>query len=405
MGEITDDQSAEGGSVDANDERATALIEALQSVSGNSLSIAQNFNDFFTHVGREASRKREQHYIEPFCLLAKDLYVFDSAIRKILGDFGIPDNAVFDCNIGLENRRVVSFQSVSEVETLPDADKSHPESIVASWTYFYPIKWRHMNISVPYKIQVSYYTNPRKDIVGSMSFAMAPEQIILIEIQGPHRVIQSLNEELDSIAKTTFLPPWWRYPKCALQYMEPYLGFAIYGATISTVFIGFQNYEKWTGKSLLSQKTEEQLRKEILTDRDEYKKKLQELNDKQKKTLDSILHEKDVGKKIDSYVSYQLDPIKEKQFPPIEELFKDTSILPVIGLMFLAFIVAGIFHMVILQIYKRLTPPSVIAIGRLGRRRLFQFKFYDWVAITLIGVSVVPVFAAVAATIYEYFLP
>jgi hypothetical protein len=49
--------------------------------------------------------------------------------------------------------------------------------------------------------------------------------------------------------------------------MEPYLGFAICGATVSTIFIGFAKYEKRTGKSLLSDKTDEQLKKEILADR------------------------------------------------------------------------------------------------------------------------------------------
>lgn len=369
------------------------------------MSIAQNFNDFFTYVGREASRRREQFYIDPFKFVSRDLATFDSAVRRLLTDFSVANSIIFDCDIGLENRRVVSFHSIEETESLPDADKSHPESIAANWTYFYEIEWKQFRIPVPYKIQLTYSTNPRHDIIGAMTFASAPEQVIALQIQGPHRLVQSMNDELDALIKTTFLPAWWRYPKRALQYMEPYLGFAIYGAAISTVFVGFANYEKWTGKPFIGGKTEEQQRKEILADREEYFTKIKEINEKRAKALQTIRSEGGIERKFDVYAEYQLEAVKPETFTPIDELFKGTNILPILGYMFLAFMIAGLFHMLLLQVYKRLTPPSVIAIGRLGRRRMMLYRTYDWIAITLIGVGAIPVLVAIGKGIYQFFQP
>jgi hypothetical protein len=324
-------------------------------------------------------------------------------VRKVLVDFNAGSEVIFDCSVALENGRVVSFQSPAEVETLPEADESHPELVAAIWTYFHSIEWKRFAIRVPYKIEVTYATNPRREIVGAMTFAVAPQQIITLHLQGPQRLIQSMNDELDAVARSTFLPNWWRLPKRALQYLEPYLGFAIYGATISTVFVGFSNYERWTGKPLIAEKTDQQLRTEIIKDRADYLKAVKEYNEYQERVLRAVQAAKDPAKKLDIYLAYELRPLQPRQFTPIDELFKRSNVLPVLGYMFLAFVVAGLIHMALLQVYKRLTPPSVIAVGRLGRRRLNQYRIYDWTAVTLIGVVLLPLIASVGHTIYRFF--
>lgn len=369
------------------------------------MSIAQNFNDFFTYIGREASRRREQVYIEPFKFVSKDLATFDNAVRRLLNDFGVATDIIFDCEIGLENRRVVSFQSISEADTLPDADTSHPESIATTWTYFYTIEWKQFQIPIPYKIQLTYSTNARHDIVGAMTFAAAPEQVIVLRIQGPHRLIQSINDELGALIKTTFLPAWWRYPKRALQIMEPYLGFAIYGAAISTVSVVFANYQKWTGRPLVGGKTDKQLMMEELAEREEYASKLKEFNERQAKVLQQILAEHGIERKFDVFAEYQLEPVKAREFTPIDELFKGPNILPLIGYTFLAFVIAGIIHILLLQVYKRLTPPSVIAIGRLGQKRMKLSRVYDVTAITLISAIALPLLVVIGKAIFQFFQP
>jgi len=405
MQNVPPDAEGAGKSISPQDEQAVALIEALQSGSSGALSIAQNFNDFFTYIGREASRRREQLYIEPFRVNSKDLASFDNAVRRILTDSGLTTDVIFDCDISLENRRAVSFQSINEIDSLPDADKSHPESMAATWTYFYPITWKQFTINAPYKIQITYSINPRHDFVGAMTFAAAPQQAIMLQIQGPRMLIQSANEELDALIKTTFLPPWWRYPKRALQLMEPYLGFAIYGAAISTVSVTLANYEKWTGKPLIDDKTDAQRKKEILADREEYFSRIKEINEKQAKVLEQIRSERAIEKKFDAFAKYQLEPIKPRQFEPVDELLKGPSILPLIGYLFLAFIIAGLFHILLLQLYKRLTPPSVIAIGRLGISRMTQYRVYDWAAMLLISAGILPVIYVVGKAIYQFFRP
>jgi hypothetical protein len=61
--------------------------------------------------------------------------------------------------------------------------------------------------------------------------------------------------------------------------------------------------------------------------------------------------------------------------------------------------------MLLLQVYKRLTPPSVIAVGRLERKRMMLYHVYDWIAITLIGAATIPVLVAIGKGIYQFFQP
>ena len=403
MKNVPESSDKDSNSHGNDEEEASALIAALQSVNGGTLSIAQNFNDFFTHVGRESARKREQKYIEPFQFSNNDLTAIDNAVNRLLKDFDVGSNIAFDCDIGLENRRIISFQSIKEIEGLPDADKSPPASVTATWTYFFSIQWKQFSIPVPYKIQIKYITNPKENFVDAMVSAAAPEQLVLLEIQGPHRLIQSVNDELDALIKSTFLPPWWRYPKLALQFMEPYIRIAIYVAMVSTIIVALNNYEEWTGKPLLSQKTDEQLKQEIIANREEYHSKIKKENERRSQLLSSILNEKSIENKFDSYVTFRLEPEQPGTFTPIDELFEKKNVLPLLGYVFLVFMLAGVLHMLVLQIYKRLTPPSVIAIGRLGKRRMLLHRMYDWVAITLIGTAVLPALASIGAAIYQFF--
>jgi hypothetical protein len=70
----------------------------------------------------------------------------------------------------------------------------------------------------------------------------------------------------------------------------------------------------------------------------------------------------------------------------------ENSIFPFIAFMFACFIVAGILHIAFLELYKRLTPPSIIAIGRMGQERLRYARIYDalgWLMITgIIGITI-----------------
>jgi len=294
-------------------------------------------------------------------------------IKDVLREFNIEEIVYFDCRLGLNNRQVLSYPSLSDLEILAQGNKSYPTDIDIVWTYQYPMKWKDLIFNLPFKISIEFSINPRKDI-GTMAFAIAPQQYIDLNIKGPEKILPALNEKLDEAIRATWIPFWWRYPKKALQLFEPYIGFAIYGACISTVLFSLNRYKEI--KEIFGE-SEQQQRAEILASREKKQKEFDQFEKKKQEVLNIIKNTTHAEEKIDIFASYILRPSDPLEFTPIDELFKHDSILPLIGFMFACFVVAGLLHIAFIELYKKLTPPSIIAIGRLARAPIRLGRIYD----------------------------
>lgn len=372
----------------ASSEAKDAIIKVLRgSGAEDAFYIVQSVNDFLHHVGREASRQRQQQYIEPFKCEDSDVEDFHNVVKRILLEFGVYEERIFfDCNIGLRNRRVIACHSVSEVKNAPEADKSRPVSVEMSWTYFYPIQWRELSLPMPFKVAVEYSTELRKDITGVMSVAAAPEQCIDVSMEGPSTILASLNEEVDAIIRRTFLPIWWRYPKKALQWFEPYIGIAIYGAAISTAVVTARKFGLEGGK------TDAEMRAQYIAKRDQLIKEHDSANQTRKEILQQIINAPNVSDKLDAYASYMLKPLEPIELKSVEDVFNDDGgVLPYIGYLFMCLLAAGLLHILFIQVYKRLAPPSIIVLGKLWRERLKVWRIYDvfaWFLFTTVAVPI-----------------